>query len=284
LNSYQAVLQLNFDGTSNGAEYKVSQLYDVGFDRVAGIYTLRESGQDADGKANGLYAAAIAGLVYLQDSNDESCDAAVLADPSAPVFEPAGMLPAFRGGLELGTETLQGAEVKVYTFDSLALNAGNGATATGKVWVSDPAGWVLKYELTLQAGPEIFGEGVQGTQTWVYSLSNVNTASLELAPACPAALSGLPVPEDATDVLSLPGLFSFTTAQTVEMVAAFYTEQLVSLGWTLQGDLPDAGGTPRWLFSRLEGESELVLLVLAEPQESSLLVRLIQIETAAPAQ
>lgn len=283
LNSYKAVLQMNFDGTSNGAVTKASQRFELGVDRAAGMRILNESHEDGDGSVNGPYTATIGNLVYLQNTPDESCDAAIAADPSAPVFEPVAMLPAVSGGVEAGSESVDGVPAKVYSFDAKALKAGKGATASGKVWIADPGGWVLKYELTLNAGPDIFSEGITGKQSWAYSLSNVNKAVVELAAACPAALSGLPVPKDAINLQSTPGMITYTTPQSVEALGTFYIEQLKSAGWLTQGELPEASSSPSWLFSRVEGKKELVLLVVAQPQESGFLVKLIQTETDAPA-
>ena len=283
LTSYKAVLQLNFDGTRNGAVYKASQRFELGVDQATGMRTLRESHEDGDGSVDGPYTATIGNLVYLQNTPDETCDAAIVADPSAPVFEPAAMLPAFRGGVEAGSQSLDGVPAKVYSFDALALKTGKGATASGKVWIADPGGWVLKYELTLNAGPDIFSEGITGKQNWAYSLSDLNKAVVELDPACPPALSGLPVPKDVIDMQSMPGLISYTTTQSVDALGSFYSEQLKSAGWLIQGELLEAPSLPHWLFSRVEGNKELVLLVLAQPQESSLLVKLIQTEKDAPA-
>lgn len=284
LSSYQAVLQLTFDGTRNGEAYKTSRLLELGVDRDAGLRTLRETNEGADSAVDGYYMATIGNLVYLQELQGDSCDAAELEDPTAPLFEPASMLPAFRGGVEAGAETLIGGLAKIYTFDAAALNAGSEATASGKVWIADPGGWVMKFELTLEAGADIFGEGMSGTQVWEYSLNDVNLAFVELASACPILLSGLPEPEDAGDLERLPGMLSFTTAQTADALGTFYTSQLTAMGWSSHGELIEASGTAHWLFSRMEREGEQVLLVLAEPQESGFLVRLIQIETSAPAQ
>ena len=52
---------------------------------------------------------------------------------------------------------------------------------------------------------------------------------------------GFPVPEGAADVVSMPGLVSFGTPQTVDEVAAYYKTEMVNQGWTLSDETSFAG-------------------------------------------
>jgi len=282
LTSYQVTLIMKFEGTSNGSPFSAEQQFSAAVDRLASLRTLTENYENSNGETDALNTTALGGLVYALDTETQTCNAVSTGESDARVYEPAGSLPAFRGGEEAGSEIIDGVNAKVYTFDALALNAGKDAKADGKVWIADPGGWVVKYSLTLQAGEEVFGKGYEGTQTWEYTLTQANTAVVELPQGCTAPLTGLPVLEDAAGLQQLPGGMHYSTAQSADAVGTFYKDQLTAAGWEVKNELPSGSAGAQWLFSKVEERKELVLMVLAQPQEDgSLLVSLMQVETKA---
>jgi hypothetical protein len=52
---------------------------------------------------------------------------------------------------------------------------------------------------------------------------------------CPPGLITAPLLPDATEVVSLPGLLNYTTAQPPSAVAEYYQQALPALGWELNG-------------------------------------------------
>jgi hypothetical protein len=80
-------------------------------------------------------------------------------------------------------------------------------------------------------GPDYFGEGIEGTLTWDYTLDEVNQPlSLELPADCPPGLLDVPVMTDAADLIEMPGFTTYTTPAGLADVIAFYEEQVSTLG------------------------------------------------------
>ena len=115
------------------------------------------------------YRAEIAGTSYAKD-DDASCSAEPSAEGEslADLYDPAAQLPLLVGADEAGIETIDGTPAHHYTFDERAMVLANPPQASGDVWVADTGGYVLRYLLTVDAGPEYFGEDTAGTRTLEY--------------------------------------------------------------------------------------------------------------------
>jgi hypothetical protein len=202
--------------------------------------TIAKTGDNAE--PDPLFLAEVSGTAYEQHGT-AGCTASVLdpAQSQVALMEPAGFLTAVIGAQPAGTETVNGLAANHFTFDERALGQAGIATTTGEMWLAASGGYLVKYTLTTQGDANTFGDGIVGTLTVDYELSGVNEpVTLQLPDDCPAGRVDAPRLPDAANVVEVPGLLSYDTAASLAEAAAFYQQQLPSLGWTVL-DEPGAG-------------------------------------------
>ena len=111
------------------------------------------------------------------------------------------------------------------------------AQSTGEMWVASEGGYIVKYLVTTKGDADYFGEGVEGTLTGNYELTDVNQpVTFALPDDCPAGLIDAPLLPDASNILNMPSILEYETSSGVTDVGAFYQEQIPILGWTLIGE------------------------------------------------
>ena len=166
-------------------------------------------------------------------------------------MEPAGFLTAVHGADEAGSETVNDVAAKHYTFDDRALGQMKRAKSTGEMWVASDGGYIVRYKVTTTGDAEYFGDGIAGTLTWDYELTNVNQpVTVQLPEDCPDGLIDAPVLSDAANIENLPGSLSFEMSSNLADAAAFYQEQLPSLGWKLEEEQAISGPSAFMRFTQ----------------------------------
>ena len=118
---------------------------------------------------------------------------------------------------------------------------------------------MVQYKLEVQGGPEYFGEGIDGTVRWDYSLDPNSTANITAPDDCPAGLIDAPVMGDAQHVQKLPSVTIYETASDAASVLAFYQQELSALGWTQQGDPITVDVMTRAVF--VQGDQQITLII-----------------------
>lgn len=195
------------------------------------------------------------------------------AQPLAEIWEPARLLSSLRGAEPAGQVEIEGQVADRYTFDERARGEAGWVETDGEVLVGRESGLVLRYTATTVGGEDYFGEGVEGTLVWEYTLSEVgHPQPLQLPTACPQALAGMPLPADASDFEFASDIASFTTGtMTTEQVLALYDEHFLSREWEPVGE-PSIGADAGVASYRKEAQQ---ILVMASPVESGTAVVLI---------
>ena len=270
LTSYVATLSVTFDGTVEGSPVNATSSASMRVTPVGSDLTI-------DRGSNGptSYRADVAGISYATEG-DGACTAVPTAEGEslADLDEPASQLHALVGADEAGSETVNDLPTRHYTFDERALGPINVTTASGEVWVADPGGYVVRYRLSLDAGPAYLGEGTSGTRTVDYDLTDPNgSVAIELPEDCPAQ-SDVPVPPDATDVVRLPGIVSFQSTMSLKQAAKFYTTQLRSLGWKADKLLGVAAPVTTAMLGFTKGEGALTIVM--HDRSGSIDVRIVE--------
>jgi hypothetical protein len=238
LSSYKATLTLSFDGTRDGKTQQWSKTYVMLTARkpAARQLTIEKAGALSD--LDPVFMAEADGAAY-ERRGKRTCTASVI-DPGnslADRMEPAGFLTGVIGAEEAGGETVNGAAAKHYTFDERAFGQLGLAKSTGEMWVASDGGYIVKYLLTTKGTAVYFGEGIEGTLSWDYELTGVNQpVAIQLPADCPAGMVDAPLLPDATGVLRLPGLLSYSTLTSLANAAAFYQKQIPLLGWKPLGN------------------------------------------------
>ena len=234
LSSYQATLTLAFDGTRDGQPETWSKSYVM---LATNEPPARQWAIETSGGTSRILAE-MDGMSY-EKRGEDACLANTISenDPLTERLELASFLTSVVGADEAGSETVNDVAANHYTFDQLALGQQDLTESTGELWVASEGGYIVKYVLTTKANAEFFGEGMEGTLTWDYQVSDVNAPLVLTQPDdCPLGLVDAPTLPDASNVVNLGGMLAYETSSSVADVVAFYQEQLPALGWTLQGE------------------------------------------------
>jgi len=273
LPNYQAVLKLAFTGQKDGQPYQSARTYTLTVQREPAGRLLVEEATAPDGAAARRVFADLAGVVYRQEAVNGPCQAS-LADGGGNQsrFEPASLLPHLLGAELAAEETADGIASQVLKFGAQAL--GMAGEAEGTARIASQGRYLVGYSLRLQAGEEVFGAGLQGEQTWEYTLTQLGAEAFKLPQACPQGGLDLAALPDAENILRLPGYLRYTTSQEASSVSAFYTQQLALAGWQVSGDPNETVGGSRQLYLRLVGEQEQAALLTTRPLEAGLEVTL----------
>ncbi len=232
LSSYTATLVRSFDGSLSGEPQQWTETYVMRRDNetAASQMTIDTSG---DNPQDPIFVAEIGENGYtISGTNDCLAESVETEISSIERIDPAGLLSVLLGADEAGQEDIGGVLADHYTFDERALGLFEMAESTGEIWVAVDGGHVLKYVLTTAGEADAFGEGIEGTLTWDYALTEISNTVL---PALPEGCQlNVPLLADATNVLHTPYWLAYATTVSVAEAASFYQEQLPGFGWTLQ--------------------------------------------------
>jgi hypothetical protein len=274
LSSYKATLTLSFDGTKTNQPSKWSKTYVmlVSKEPAARQLTIEKTGDIAD--LSTVLMAEMDGADY-ERRGQESClaNAIVEGNSLGDQMEPAGFLAGVFGADTAGSETVNGVKADHYTFDERALGQTNLAKSTGDLWVASEGGYIVKYLLSTKATADYFGEGIEGTLTKVYELTDVNKpVTMELPADCPAGMVNAPKLPDASNILNMPSVLSYDTASSLADATAFYQKQIPDLGWKLLGT-PDISDTSA-LLTFTQGDQEMTVIITAATEGTNVQIAL----------
>jgi hypothetical protein len=185
-----------------------------------------------------VFLAELDGAAY-EVRGENGCSATIIEEGNSlsQRLEPAGFLNYIIGAEEAGAETVNDVAANHYTFDERALGQLGLANSMGEMWVAAQAGYIIKYVLRTEGDADYFGEGIQGSLTWDYELTDVNQpVTFELPNDCPSGMVNAPLLPDASNILSMPSVLAYDTASSLADIAAFYQSELTNLGWELTGE------------------------------------------------
>ena len=240
LDGYDLTLRIAFKGTHDGHAAETSSQYTRRFRRSPAAQFTTVDTTDADGKPVKMLFGLVGDVQYSQAAADEPCEA---QDKQAnyKVMNPASMLRPVRQARLVGAETIGGVPAQHYSLDAASFRPGMPAETRGDLWLADPGGYVVRYELHVQAGEAYFGQGNQGEQTTRFELAKSNGAELAIPQGCPPP-SDLVAMSDASDLSRTPWGVSYLTASDARSILTFYRTRLEPLGWTLRAS-SDQGTT-----------------------------------------
>jgi hypothetical protein len=118
------------------------------------------------------------------------------------------------------------------------------------VWKDDATGVVLRYDLRLMGSDPLFDAG-QGVLVGQLVVVEIGPQVIEPIAGCEIPL---PLPPDATQLVSMPGLISFESASTAEQMVTFYQNALPEEGWAPTSD-PQPGVDAILLSYRRDGQT-----------------------------
>ncbi len=262
LSSYKATLALSFDGTRDGQPSQWSKTYVMltAKEPAERQLTIEKSGDISDVAA--VLFAERDGAAY-ERRGEQACNANAIEQGNSLSnrLEPAGFLNGVIGADEVGAESVNDAAASHYTFNERAFGQLDIAQSTGEMWVASDGGYIVKYVVTTKGDASYFGEGIEGTLTWDYELTDVNAPATFALPAdCPAGMVDAPQLPDASNILNMPSILSYDTASSLADAATFYQNQIPGLGWKLSGEPAITETTTQMEFTK-ENQTMTVIIV-----------------------
>jgi hypothetical protein len=274
LSGYKATLTFTFDGTGDGKAQKWSKIYTmvVTKDPAARQLSIKNTGDMPD--LDPVFLAEMDGVDYERHGQN-ACNASVIqeGDSLGDRLEPALFLPSVIGADEAGTATVNKQAAAHYTFDQRALDEEGLTEASGELWVAAQGDFVVKFLLTRKAKADYFGDGLEGTLTLDYELTDVNQkVTITLPDDCPPGLVQAPQLQDASNVSSTPGLLTYETSSSPEDASTFYQKALKDLGWEAAEDPVVSDSTTLLNFTR--GDQAMSIILVAKDGKTTVTISL----------
>jgi len=235
LDSYRGHFKMTFDGAAEGeAEHWVYEM-DTEYVRDPFAQRVVIRGTDAE---EGLEIVQVGDRQYLVFEEGQCMSTSASEDDvmDTEIFTPEDVI----GGLEDARrvrpdERVNGIPCRHYTFDEAAVVWAGFAHAEGEVWVAVDGDYVVRY--TLRADGKNPTTGDEGHIEWEYEVRDVNVSiTIEPPPGCEVAEGEFPIMPDATDMATMGGMTTYTSASSFDDVLAFYQEQMQASGWSDAGD------------------------------------------------
>jgi hypothetical protein len=272
LSGYTATLTMMFEGTRDGNTEKWSKTYTMlaAQDPPARQWTIEKSKDGAS--LESVFMAEIDGLDY-ERRGENACTATALQEgnPLSERLEPTAFLSPVIGAEEAGTDRVNEIAANRYTFDQRALGEQDLTEATGEMWVASEGGYIVRYLLTRKAGTDYFGEGIEGTITLSYELTNPNQpVAIELPNDCPPGFVDAPLLPDASNISKIPGVLSYDTSSSPADAADFYGQNIPGLGWQVQGE-PAISDTIAILTYQ---QADQLMMIIIKPGDAGTTVRI----------
>lgn len=232
LTSYTVALRVSFKGTQDGQPLDTTEIYTrmVAQDPAAQFTTIQTTGED--GKLTTYLRGWVGDVLYMRGGSEAPCTARVISTADRQTFNPAALVNPIVQGNEVGLESVNGLSAHHYV-----INAAQGANAqiSGEVWIAEPARYVVRYVMSLKGGEEYFGKGITGEKTISFEVSDAGANKpVALPEGCPPPLTNIPAMPDAAGLTRSLTQLSYTTTASMDDVAAFYKDQMKSLGWSLK--------------------------------------------------
>ncbi len=272
LTSYRSSLTVSFDGTVAGqqAQWSSTSVLTRISDPASALLTIQRTG-DLDTADPDLVVES-AGVAFQRDATG-NCASNDL-DPQASLLdtlEPAAQLAGVVGGESIGGKDIDGAPASGYRFDQRAVGQDSVATTTGEVWMANDGDYVIAYTMSATAGAELFGDGVEGTMSWEYALTDVNSSvTVDIPPECGTALLNAPLLDDATNIVRFDTGVRFDTSSNPADIVAFYQEHGPVVGWVAEGD--PSSDAERGTVEFTAGDALITVVALAADAGSNVTI------------
>lgn len=292
LSSYHQAFEMSFEGTLDGQPHSSSTKVDYTYVRDPFKELSLLETTDQDGQPLQVMSGKFGKTYLLRTGVDGQCQSVLdesLEENMKPV-DPAALLPPVYGAEEVGPETINGVEAMHYKFDERSLRQYGQGKASGSVWVAAQGGWVVRYELEIDAPDGVLGESLQGKQTWTYDLTDAGSLeTIDLPEGCRHVLVVIDSTPGAQNVIRMPGYLSYTTQESRDEIKAFYEDTLVGRTWE-QLEVYEGEGEEEVLVYRFNGGTYLwTASVMLSPIDGGTAVAVHMIEgvpapepTAAP--
>jgi hypothetical protein len=261
LKSYHVSFRQDVTGTQDGKAYEHHTHIEL--TRASGDSDFVRDLQGTGRTASYFRAIQAGQAVYRWDSLQGSCQGEEGALRQNEILDPAELLLPVLKTTKVGKETINQISAIHYQFDQNALPITDPKpSATGDMWLAETGGYLVKYTLATKSN----SAGLEGSLSWTYELSQVNTiGAIPMPQGCEPVPVDIPAMPNAQAINRYSGWMLYQTSSSVSQVADFYFQQLGSLGWTTDTTKPTGDlKTPYGLTFRKGDEILTIMIDLAD--------------------
>lgn len=161
-----------------------------------------------------------------------------------------------------GYSEMLGHKIAQYNVENATL--GNWPDARLSIALDDKTGGLIIYDISAVREDPLFGAG-SGAMSAHYEIKELSPQVIDPVNGCEISF---PVSRDATEIIYLPGIYSYQTQSTMDQMKVFYKDGMSALGWQLQSE--DYGSTDPTLFVLVFGKDNEVLTIKLKSDTSNL--------------
>jgi hypothetical protein len=239
LSTYAASVQIGFDGTANGSpsNWTASVGVRAASDGSVKVRTVELHDAPEDLLLDPATWRATVGASAYRLDEDGACVSESHEASAALLDDPASLLTPIIGATPNGSAVVNGIEANSFTFDRHALGILADVQVDGRLSVAIEGGYIAQYKLAITGGPDYFGDGVNGTLTTTYDVTDVGApVEPELPADCATELIELSLPTDATSVTNEPGFLAYYTQEGMNRAVEFVRVVALLAHWTQIGE------------------------------------------------
>jgi len=262
LSSYKSVLDMRFSGKDAAGEasertWTMEEEFtsDPRAQHVTMTSSESKAGQPAVVTVWESYTIGLISYMITTGADGTASCFSVTSEDATPPTQNAG--PDMWGNISdaryVGMDTVNGVRAKHYTWKEGWMVTYGYTGGKGETWVAADGGYVVRQSVEATGkGVFLAGTDEEGTSSWQWDLSDVNTSFEISAPeGCESAATGMPIMADATDKSTFGDTISYTSASAYADVVSFYKDEMPKARW-------EPSGTPFEMegFSTLEYKKE----------------------------
>jgi hypothetical protein len=263
LQTYRTTLDYRFEGVAADGTAVAGRVQMQGAYRVEpqeSSLTFTSEGAALTGGPQTFVFAEIGGAQYIV-TQDAGCLTSAAGQPDNPfgvLLNTGGFLTGQAQRL-LPDETVNGVTTAVYAVDASNLDLSDPASLSvrsieqGRLYVAQPGGYVVRVLLEGRGTSDVLtgNPNLEGDVHYQLDFLDFDQpVDIAIPPQCAsAAQADFPVLNDAFEVTSGGGLYSYKSNHTFDEAVAFYRAEMVAAGWTA-GVESVAAPTGLMLFNR----------------------------------
>ncbi len=169
----------------------------------------------------------------------------------------------------VGSDMISGADAKHYRTARPKL--GRWSNVNLDLWIAKDSNALMRYQFEASGEDPIFKSG-PGKLTSAYEVKAITPQTIEPISGCEIQW---PIPQDATQLVRMPGLVSFDVNQPPADVLTYYQSALTGDGWTVADKPVSKEGATIASFKRTVEKTNETLQINIETIESGARVQLI---------
>lgn len=204
-------------------------------------------------------------------------------NPFTVLLSSGGVLGELEGAILVGTmESINGVEAHRYEFDESNLDPTDSVTENiytleGNIWIAWDGGYVVRITMKGRGVSELLNGNTQESDIY-YELNYYDfdvPVEVVIPPECATTSdTDYPILDDAKNISSLPGIFTYTTGYPFETAIDFYQTGMVTLGCT-PGQTLIADPTATLFFTNCPNGDVIITSVL-DPNGNGLQIGILE--------